>query len=151
MKELLQIITAFLGTLGFTVVFRSKKQHIFQIAFGGALSWIAYLVCNLFVSSESVCYFVASAVVGIYSEIFARILKTPTTNIFAVAVLPLIPGGSLYYTVRYAVNGDWDDFFIKGDSTFKIALAIALGIISVQAVFKIIINLKSKYILQKTK
>lgn len=138
MTEIIQIITAFLGTLGFTVVFRSKKEHILPIAVGGALSWIAYLVCALFVGSEPVCYFVASAVVGIYAEVLARVLKTPAINIFAVAVLPLIPGGALYYTMRYAVNSEWEKFLVQGNTTLMIALAIALGIISVSTIIKLI-------------
>ncbi len=138
MTEIIQIITAFLGTLGFTVVFRSKKEHILPIALGGAVSWIAYLVCAKFVSSEPACYFVASATVGIYAEILARILKTPAINVFAVAVLPLIPGGALYYTMRYAVNSEWEMFLVQGNTTLMIALAIALGIISVSTVIKLI-------------
>jgi len=138
MTEFIGILTAFLGTLGFTVVFRSERKHILAISLGGALAWAAYLVSAIFISSEPVCYFIASAVVGIYSEIFARVLRTPTTNIFAVAVLPLIPGGSLYYTMRYAVDGNWDEFLIKGDITLKIALAIALGIITVSTLVKLV-------------
>ncbi len=144
MKELLQIITAFLGTLGFAVVFRSKKQHLLLLSFGGALSWIAYLVCAAFISSDPVCYFAASAVVGLYSEVFARILKTPATNIFAVAVLPLIPGGALYYTMRYAVIGEWEKFLEQGNITMRIALAIALGILSVSTVIKLITGTRKK-------
>lgn len=138
MKEIIGILTAFLGTLGFTVVFRSKKQHIFTIAVGGAISWAAYLISSVFINSDPVCYFIASATVGVYAEIFARILHTPTTNIFAVAVLPLIPGGALYYTMRYAVNGHWEDFLRQGNITLNIAVAIALGIISVSTAVKLL-------------
>lgn len=139
MKEMIVgIITAFLGTLGFSVVFRSKKQHIFAISMGGALSWAAYLASEVFFDSVPLCYFIASAAVGIYSEVFARILKTPTTNIFAVAVLPLIPGGALYYTMRYAVNGHWNEFLVQGNITLGIAVAIALGILSVSTAVKLL-------------
>lgn len=139
MKEMIiGIITAFLGTLGFTVVFRSKKQHIFAISMGGALSWAAYLASEVFFDSVPLCYFIASAAVGLYSEVFARILKTPTTNIFAVAVLPLIPGGALYYTMRYAVNGHWNEFLVQGNITLGIAVAIALGILSVSTAVKLL-------------
>ena len=131
MEWIIGIIAAFFGTLGFTVVFRSKKQHIFMIAAGGALSWAVYLISAQIFTSEPLCYFTASAAVGIYSEIFARILKTPTTNIFAVAVLPLIPGGALYYTMRCAVNGEWKNFLSQGYATLGIAIAIALGILTV--------------------
>ncbi len=137
MQAFIGILTAFLGTLGFTVVFRSKKQHIWAIAIGGAVSWAAYLAAAIFFESEPVCYFAASAVVGIYAEVLARVLKTPATNIFAVAVLPLIPGGALYYTMRCAVNGEWSDFLDRGNTTLGIAIAIALGILTVSTAIKL--------------
>ena len=138
MTSFVGILTAFLGTLGFSVVFRSKKQHIIAISLGGALSWAAYLLSAQFINSDPVCYFIASASVGIYAEIFSRILRTPTTNIFAVAVLPLIPGGALYYTMRYMVDGKWDKFLTQGNITINIAVSIALGIISVSTAVKLL-------------
>ena len=138
------IVTAFLGTLGFAVVFRSKKQHIPVISLGGALSWAVYLASAVFFTSEPLCYFIASSAVGIYSEIFARVLKTPTTNIFAVAVLPLIPGGALYYTMRYAVNGHWSEFLTHGNRTLGIAVAIALGILTVSTAVRLFAVIRKK-------
>lgn len=142
MRQLVEIITAFLGTLGFSVVFRSSKKHILLISLGGAVSWATYLLSGMIIHSEPLCYFIASAAVGLYAEIFARILHTPTTNIFAVAVLPLIPGGALYYTMRYAINGEWERFLIQGDVTLKIAIAIALGIITVSTAVKLVKSFK---------
>lgn len=136
------ILTAMLGTLGFAVVFRSKKEHLLAIAVGGALSWAAYLASALIFTSEPTCYYIASATVGIYAEIFARILRTPTTNIFAVAVLPLIPGGSLYYTMRYAVIGEWESFLSSGSVTLGIAVAIALGILTVSTLVTVVTSSK---------
>jgi len=49
----------------------------------------------------------------------------------ASAVLSLIPGGSLYYTMNYALNEQWDLFVQKAFSTLELALALAVGIIAV--------------------
>ncbi len=144
MSAFTEIFSAFLGTLGFSVVFRSKRNCLLPLALGGALAWAVYLFTAFFNFSEPLRFFVASLTVGIYSEIFARILKTPTTNIFIPAVLPLVPGGSLYYTMRYAVAGEWDAFLSRGEQTLKIALAIALGIITVSTAVKLIFPAKYK-------
>lgn len=144
MWEITEILSAFLGTLGFSVVFRSKRNCLLPLALGGALAWAVYLFTAAFSLSESLCCFIASAIAGIYSEILARILKTPTTNIFIPAVLPLVPGSSLYYTMRYAVAGEWEAFLSRGEQTLKIALAIALGIITVSTAVKLIFPAKRK-------
>jgi uncharacterized membrane protein YjjB (DUF3815 family) len=46
-------------------------------------------------------------------------------------LIPLIPGGSLYYTMNYALNEQWAAFVNKAVYTLELALALALGIIAV--------------------
>ena len=142
MKAFVEIITAILGTLGFSIVFRSKKEQLLALAVGGGLSWAASLVSAAVLTSEAACYFLASSVIGIYGEVMARVLKTPTTNILIPSLLPLIPGGGLYYTMRYAISQDMESFSQRGMQTLVIALAIAMGIIIVRTVSNLIFNKK---------
>ena len=144
MAQLVQIITAALGTLGFSLVFGAKRSHLFWLSLGGALSWAAYVAAEALYASEPLRYFIAASAVTVYSEIFARILKTPTVNILIPAILPLVPGGILYYTMRYAIAKDWVLFFENGSLTISIALAIALGIITVSTIVKLFFYGKKK-------
>ena len=43
MQELIQIFCATLGTLGFALLFRVRREHLLFATLGGALSWTAYL------------------------------------------------------------------------------------------------------------
>lgn len=138
MRYFVEILTALLGTLGFSVVFRSKKEHLAVLSVGGAVSWAAYILASFVFESEPVCYFIAAAIVAVYAEVFARVLKTPATNVLIPALLPMIPGGGLYYTMRFAISEDWQSFFSRGGATLAIALAIALGIISVSTVTRLL-------------
>lgn len=140
MSELIQIITGMLGTLGFAIVFGSKKEHLPILAIGGGISWAVYVLSAMVLSSEPACYFIAAAAAALYAEIFARILRTPTTGILIPASLPLVPGGALYYTMRFAISGDWQSFFERGGATLAIALAIAMGIITVSTVMKLVLS-----------
>lgn len=137
MQAFIQIVAAALGTLGFSLVFGAKRNHLIYLTLGGALSWAAYLAASLVYSSEPLRYFIAGAAVSIFSEIFARILKTPTVSILIPSVLPLIPGGMLYYTMRYAIAKQWGPFMENGALTISIALSIALGIITVSTTVKL--------------
>ena len=138
MNKFVQVLMALLGTLGFTVVFGCKKSHIVWLSLGGALSWIVYLLASPFVSFEPAKYFLSAVAVALYAEIFSRVLKTPTTNILIPALVPLIPGGALYYTIRYAFSSDWASFYSYGALTLGIAFAIALGVIAVSTVVKLV-------------
>ena len=144
MNEIIQVLMAFLGSLGFTIVFGCKKSHIIFLSLGGALSWIVYLISSPFVAFEPAKYFIATVFVALYAEIFARILKTPTTDILIPALVPLIPGGALYYTIRYAFSSEWQSFLSNGSLTLGIAFAIALGVIAVSIVSKLVYATKRK-------
>ena len=65
------------------------------------------------------------------AEVFARVIKTPTTTFLVPSLIPLIPGGSLYYTMNYALNEQWAAFAAKAFYTLELAVALALGIIAV--------------------
>ena len=43
-------------------------------------------------------------------------------------IFPLVPGAGIYYTAYYFLQGEQELFASKGGETFKVALALALGI-----------------------
>ena len=61
----------------------------------------------------------------------ARILKTPSTVILMPTVIPLIPGGSLYYAMDAALRYDMPQFFLKAQAAVGLAVALAAGIMAV--------------------
>ena len=69
-----------------------------------------------------------SAFAVIYAEVLARSLKTPATLFVVPAILPLVPGGSLYYTMEIAVHNRMEAARSFGQQTLVAALAIAAGI-----------------------
>ena len=129
--DLIQIFTGFLGSLGFSILFHIRGKHLLVASLGGLMSWTVFLLLAPLFPSESVRYFFASAAVTVYAEAFARIIKTPTTTFLVPSLIPLIPGGSLYYTMNYALNEQWAAFVNKAVYTLELALALALGIIAV--------------------
>lgn len=152
MTYFIQIITACLGSLGFSVLFNVRRTKLLIAGFGGALAWGVFLLINSFISqSEPVGYFCAAMAVTVYAEIFARIKKTPTTTFLVSGIIPLIPGSALYYTMNYALKGQWNLFYQSGTYTVALALALAVGIIVISsavrmitAVFNYIKKIKTK-------
>lgn len=134
--EILQIITGGIGTVGFAILFNVRDKKLIAAILGGFLSWAAFLLFRMFIGNEPICYFLVSVLISLYSEIMARKLKTPTTTFLMTSLIPLIPGGSLYYTMVYAFSGSSEKFLTKGIYTLQLAAALALGIIVVTAVAK---------------
>ena len=137
MTAAIQIITGTIGTLGFGVLFNIRGKRLIAAAVGGALSWSLFLLLQLVIPSEPVNYFIVSFVTAFYCQLASIFLKAPTTIFITTSLVPLVPGGSLYYTMAYAFNTNMEKFMQKAIDTLQLASALALGIIVASSIIKI--------------
>lgn len=138
MTELIQIITGFLGSVGFSILFNLRGRKLLIASLGGLLSWTVYVLLMPILSGEPVRYCISSMCMTVYAEIFARIEKTPTTSFLVSAAIPLIPGSALYYTMNYALNQQWRLFAEKAFYTLELAFFLAVGIIAITTVTRLL-------------
>ena len=128
MRVIIQLCAAFLGAMGFALLFNTKKEKILPASFGGVLEWGIYLLCARYMDGIFVPCLIASAFCALYAEVLARGLKAPATVFFVPSIVPMIPGSGLYYAMSYAVQKDWGMARKQGFLTAQYALGIALGI-----------------------
>ena len=126
---IVQLAAAFLGSLGFAMLFNIRGKKLLTTALGGLLSWSVYLALGVFMENDVPRYFLTSMFLTLYAEILARKQKSPDTIFIICAAIPLIPGGSLYNTMHFAVEGRWEEFSQNGMHTLLLAAAIAVGIL----------------------
>lgn len=138
----LNAIYAFMATLGFGIVFNLKGKHLIFAALGGSLTWFFYIMCTDLSFSIIASLFAASIFGGIYSEILARILKTPVTVFVICAIIPLVPGSGMYYTMLESIRGNVYGSLSSFLNTLSSAGAIAIGILLVSSIMKIINSIK---------
>ena len=131
MSELLQLVTAFIGTFSFSILFHIRGRKLWLAALGGLFAWTVFLALGFFIESEPVRYFIVSMLTTLYAEVLARMVKTPTTTFVIVSLIPLIPGSGLYYTMANALSGNSEGFMERGIYTLELSLALSLGIILV--------------------
>ena len=62
------------------------------------------------------------------TRVFAITLKLPVTVFLLSGIFPLVPGAGIYYTAYYFIQNENALALAKGISTFKIAVALAIGI-----------------------
>ena len=127
--EITAILAGFVGTIGFAIMFNIRGVRLVAVAIGGLLSWLLVVLLGNYISNEPVVYFITASLISVYAEIMARVLKTPTTAFITTSLIPLIPGGSLYYTMVHAFKGDMNTFLPKAIYTLQLSSALALGII----------------------
>lgn len=141
---IMQIVTATIGSLGFALIFNIKKERIIYIAIGCALTWSIYLLAFSYNNDVFFSNVISAAFTTFYSEILARIHKAPVTIFLLPSIIPLAPGGSLYYTMSGLVNNDSEMFNKYATLTTKTACGIAVGIIAASVIIKEI-NLFKKH------
>lgn len=139
-RFILEVIASFLATMGFGILFNIKGKNLIFAGIGGGISWFMYEGGILLGFSVIASMFVSALVFSTYSEICARILKTPVTTIVVCALIPLVPGGGMYYTMYEAIHGDAAATWAKASSTLLSAGALALGVIFVSSVTKLILK-----------
>lgn len=143
---LLPCLYAFLSCLGFCFVFNIHGPGILICCLDGALGWLVYLLSALFMGESVMCYFLAAMAITFFAEIMARIRRCPVTGYIIIALLPLVPGGGIYRTMRYSVMGETELFLETLLETFAIAGAIALGTALVASVLRIVFPLLLRHV-----
>lgn len=142
--EIVQILTGFIGSLGFAVLFNIRGKRLIIASLGGFFSWTLFVALERLLTSEPLNYFIVAFLITVYAEIMARVLKTPTTTFITTSLIPLIPGGSLYYTMAYAFESDLVNFAEKAIYTLQLASALTLGIIVATTITRLLYNTSSK-------
>ena len=137
-----QVIVALVASFGFGIIFNIKGKKLIFAAIGGGLSWFCYLYLTENGISIILSLFISSIIFSIYSEICARYLKTPVTTLIVCALIPLVPGAGMYYTMYETILGNVKGAVELGLNTLASAGALALGVIFVSTITKQVTNLK---------
>ena len=144
MVYLMQLITAFLGSLGFAMVFHVRKERLLPASLGGLLAWGAYLLMGFVSDQDVVRYFFAAVALTVYAETMARVVKCPATRFLVTASIPLVPGGSLYKTMQFFMQNDLDAFSRQALTTVLLAVAIAVGMLFPTSVFQLLRRVRTQ-------
>ena len=129
LEIVLELLYALMGSLGFSLLFNLRKGHLAAAGIGGMAEWAVYLAAEWFFGGGVFLPSVAAAAfAAFYAEAMARVKRAPATVFYIPALVPMIPGGSLYYTMSYAVRSDWDMVRLYAGNTMYCAIGIAVGL-----------------------
>lgn len=65
----------------------------------------------------------------LFCEIAARLGRAPAINFLTPTIIPLVPGGLLYYTVHFYIVGEHTAAIAYGNRTLAVCFGIAAGIL----------------------
>lgn len=137
---IIPILMAAIGSVSFGMFFGIISKKLILSALGGALTWSVYLIAMHNGISEPICYALGAASGTLFAEVLARFVKTPVTLFIITSIIPMVPGGALYYTMLGLLQGNQEVFLLKGSYTLSAAGAIALGMFSATMLFRILFS-----------
>ncbi|MCD7918484.1 MAG: threonine/serine exporter family protein [Clostridiales bacterium] len=99
MEAIKLVFCSFCSSFGFGIVFRIERKYLLIAGLSGALTRIVYLLLLQITPEPFISCFLAAMAASIFSECMAVTTKNPSTVFIYPSIVPLLPGGTLYYTV----------------------------------------------------
>ena len=141
---LIGLLSAAVASVGFAIMFRVRRRHWLSMAIGGILGYAVYLILKEHVDGEFFPNLIASVLAAVYCELCAHFLRAPVQIYLIPVLVPLFPGGSLYYSMYHLLLKDYPLFADYVIMTLEAALGIAGGIVAGLAAIKTLIALLRK-------
>jgi len=141
----IQTIAAFVGTLGFAVLFGVPKKEYFRTAVVATIGWMTYLVLIRYtVLGTAASTLFSTAVVVLVARLFAVWFRTPETVYLITGVFPMIPGGAIFWTTFFLVSNRLSLALHSGMGALAVTAAIVLGIVLVSSLPKRLFHISKK-------
>ena len=135
MKQIIvSLLTAALGTLGFSILFYIHPRRLALATLGGVLCTAVYLLAHIVLDGRvlggELLPNLLGALVGAgFSEICARLTRVPVPVYMVPCIIPLVPGSALYGAMFNFVAGNYTVAADYAMTTLVVALGISGGIV----------------------
>ncbi|MDC3416913.1 threonine/serine exporter family protein [Aquibacillus salsiterrae] len=141
-----QLLTSFFAAAGFGVLFNAPKKTLIQAGVVGMLGWIIYYMLVYYGVDAVPATVLASVVIAILSQLFAKMYRTPIIIFNVSGIIPLVPGGLAYDAMRNFVENDYSTAVQYAAKAFLISGAIAIGLVFSEVINQMIRKSKWKRI-----
>lgn len=138
MYILQHLLFSFLAAAAFGIIFNAPKTSLIQSGFVGMLGWIIYILFTMNGADAVNATLVASFVIAVASQVFAKLYRTPIIIFIVAGIIPLVPGGMAYDAMRNFVENDYNIALALAAKAFLISGAIAMGIVFSEVVNQLI-------------
>ncbi len=127
---ILQLIAAMVGTIGFALLFGVPRKYYLLGGLIGAAGWGVYCA-SVSSCGATIATLMATILVIFLSRVASVWKRCPVTIFLISGIIPLVPGGGIYWTSYYLVMNQLALALETGYQAIKCAVAIVLGIVFV--------------------
>lgn len=123
------VILSMVATIAFAVLYQIPKRAIVPVGLLGGVAWLFDSAALRYGVHQVAASFVASLIVSLCSEAFARKLKMPVTVFAVPAIVVLVPGITAFMAMKSFVMGAFIEGMAQGTQTALVAGALASGLV----------------------
>lgn len=127
-------LLTFLGSCAPGILFNINRNKLIYAGIGGSMGWVCYVLIQMTGQSVYVAAFIGSVIVGLYSDIMARVKKAPSMMFYIPGIIPLVPGYAAYCTILYLIQEKNELAKLHAIKTVGLAVAICFGLIISSAI-----------------
>ncbi|WP_405097470.1 threonine/serine exporter family protein [Oceanobacillus sp. FSL H7-0719] len=137
MSIIAQLVTSFIASSGFGVLFGAPVKSLLQCGFVGMSGWIFYYFLSQDIMDVVPATILAAILVSILSYTCSKIYKVPIIIFNISGIIPLVPGGMAYNAMRHFVENDYATAVELSAQVVFLAGGIALGLMFSEVVKQI--------------
>lgn len=125
-----QLPAAFIGTIGFSALFGAPRRYYLECGLAGTAGWAVYLLLASAGPTHVVgAAFLGALAVAVMAHLLAVTRKCPVTVFLICGIIPLVPGGGIFWTAYYIITNQLRLAATTGFTALKVTIAIAGAII----------------------
>lgn len=138
MEILGQLITSFIATAAFGVIFNAPKETLVKCGLVGMGGWLIYYLLEDYSRDAVLATLTATVFVGVVSQRLAKFYRTPVIIFSVAGIIPLVPGGLAYDTMRNFVENDYQLALSLGAKVTLLSGSIAFGLVFSEVINQVV-------------
>lgn len=127
-----QLISCGVASMGFALLFKAAVKQSFYAGVGGLINCGCYLLVLHFYGNSFAAVMAGATFVAAYAYVMSRVHRAPATIFLTTAIMPVIPGATLFYMMHSFVQADYAMASRQTILLAQTCVAIAFGFLIVE-------------------
>ncbi len=144
MAILAQLVTSFIATGAFGIIFNAPKNTLVKCGLIGMGGWLVYYLLEGYSGNAVFATLAATVFIAVISQELAKFYKTPVIIFSVAGIIPLVPGGLAYDSMRNFVENDYNSALGSAAKVLMLSGAIAFGLVFAEVINQVIRKINPK-------
>ena len=140
MEFIIQIVLSFIATMCFGVIFNAPIKILPWCGLAGSIGWTLHYSLTQNGVDAVQASFVAAFVVSVVAHFFARKFKMPMIVFSVSGIIPLVPGGIAYNSMRNIIELNYMLGIEYAMRAFMVSGAVAMGLVFAEVIVQLILK-----------